>query len=34
MAALDDPWVDEMIAFVRDSKRGFHRVGRDGETTF
>ena len=32
MAALDDPWVDEMIAFVRGSKRGFHRARRDGET--
>jgi len=28
MAALGDPWVDEMIAFARSSKRGFHRAGR------
>jgi len=31
MAGLDDPWVDEMIAFVRGSKRGFHRAARDAE---
>jgi UDP-N-acetylglucosamine acyltransferase len=29
MAALRDPWVDEMIAFVRGSRRGFHRSGHD-----
>ena len=29
MAALGDPWVDEMISFVRGSKRGFHHAGRD-----
>jgi UDP-N-acetylglucosamine acyltransferase len=28
MAALEDPWVDEMIAFVRSSKRGFHHASR------
>ena len=28
MAGLSDPLVDEMIAFVRGSKRGFHRAGR------
>jgi len=28
MAGLADPWVDEMIAFARGSKRGFHRAGR------
>jgi UDP-N-acetylglucosamine acyltransferase len=27
MAALGDPAVDEMIAFVRGSRRGFHRAG-------
>jgi len=32
MAALRDPWVEEMIAFVRGSKRGFHRGGDDEET--
>jgi hypothetical protein len=33
MAALGDPLVDEMIAFVRGSKRGFHRAGRaDGDS--
>jgi UDP-N-acetylglucosamine acyltransferase len=32
MAGLDDPWVDEMIAFVRGSKRGFHRAARDAGT--
>ncbi len=32
MAALADPSVDEMIAFVRGSKRGFHRAGgADGD---
>jgi UDP-N-acetylglucosamine acyltransferase len=31
MAALQDPWVDDMIAFVRDSKRGFHHAARDAE---
>lgn len=32
MATLGDPAVDEMIAFVRTSKRGFHRAGRaDGD---
>ena len=29
MSALDDPWVDEMIAFVRGSKRGFHHSGHE-----
>jgi hypothetical protein len=29
MAALDEPWVDEMIAFVRGSKRGFHHSAHD-----
>ena len=32
MAALGDPLVDEMVAFVRASKRGFahaHRAGAD-----
>jgi UDP-N-acetylglucosamine acyltransferase len=29
MATLGDPWVDEMIAFVRGSKRGFHHSARD-----
>jgi hypothetical protein len=33
MAALDEPWVDEMIVFVRGSKRGFHHAARDGGTT-
>ena len=28
MAALGDPWVDEMIAFARTSKRGFHHARR------
>ena len=28
MAALQDPLVDEMIAFIRGSKRGFHRAAR------
>jgi hypothetical protein len=27
MVALQDPLVDEMIAFIRASKRGFHRTG-------
>jgi hypothetical protein len=31
MAALDEPWVDEMIAFVRGSKRGFHHAARGAE---
>lgn len=31
MAALEDPLVDEMIAFVRSSKRGFHRSERGVE---
>jgi len=30
MAALRDPLVDEMIAFVRTSKRGFAHASRDG----
>jgi UDP-N-acetylglucosamine acyltransferase len=30
MAALGDPWVDEIIAFVRASKRGFHHAAREG----
>ena len=29
MAGLQDPLVDEMIAFARASKRGFHRASRD-----
>jgi hypothetical protein len=29
MAAVADPLVDEMIAFVRGSKRGFAHAGRD-----
>lgn len=28
MAGLSDPLVDEMIAFARSTKRGFHRAGR------
>jgi len=28
LAALQDPLVDELAAFVRGSKRGFHRAGR------
>jgi UDP-N-acetylglucosamine acyltransferase len=32
MSALDDPWVDEMIAFVRGSARGFHHAARNAET--
>jgi len=28
MARLSDPLVDEMITFIRGSKRGFHRAGR------
>jgi UDP-N-acetylglucosamine acyltransferase len=28
MARLSDPLVDEMIAFARSSRRGFHRTGR------
>jgi len=31
MAALGDPLVDEMIAFIRASKRGFHRAERPKE---
>jgi UDP-N-acetylglucosamine acyltransferase len=29
MAALQDPLVDEMVAFVRGSKRGFAHAGRE-----
>ncbi len=29
MAALGDPWVEEMIAFARSARRGFHRAARD-----
>ena len=32
MAALADPRVDEMIAFVRASKRGVHHAGGDAES--
>jgi UDP-N-acetylglucosamine acyltransferase len=32
MAALADPLVDEMIAFVRASKRGFHRAAREDDS--
>jgi UDP-N-acetylglucosamine acyltransferase len=31
MSALQDPLVEEMVAFVRGSKRGFARAGRDAE---
>ena len=31
MTALGSPLVDEMVAFVRGSKRGFHRTMRDSD---
>jgi Udp N-acetylglucosamine O-acyltransferase len=31
MAALQDPLVDEMVAFVHESKRGFGHAARDAD---
>ena len=28
MSAIEDPMVDELVTFVRRSKRGFYRAGR------
>jgi UDP-N-acetylglucosamine acyltransferase len=33
MAAIEDPLVDEMVAFVRASKRGFAHAARGGDAT-
>jgi UDP-N-acetylglucosamine acyltransferase len=33
MAAMAHPLVDEMVAFARGSKRGFHRGTREGDAT-
>jgi UDP-N-acetylglucosamine acyltransferase len=33
MSALGDPWVDELAAFARSAKRGFHHAGAGEETT-
>lgn len=32
LSAIEEPLVDELVAFVRGSKRGFHRAGRADDT--